>query len=468
MDKIQLYLEIVPLPVLLMAPVVAIVAWVFVPARLRLSLALALLVPWLTVGRLPGLGMVQSLAKTTEFAAYLLVTLAAFLHAGPRRQLPLIVWLYPATAVLGFIYIWTVTDVALAFVLRLQWLLLVVAAMAVVQTITDEESLLHVLRAFTVGVALATLIPFTDLLLHPGAAFRAGLGRFYPYGANPNQIGIAFAMAAPLTAYGALRSRHALMKPVLLGISVLAFGMGLLTASRSTMAVLLAALVPVGWRMARKAAIAVLAGVIALGGLYAILSLGAEGRFSRLGKLETNRPEIVMQYLGIIAERPLFGLLESEGESFLSSTSEGATHPHNAYIETLYLGGITFGIPNFLLVAVSIWCTYNVWRRRKWFSTDPVLTNMLIVFMAMVYAHGFVNGSIYYPTYGWAFFHVFLSILFIALSTDITMGVYDPLPAAHADDQLDESEYEPEASEEEAVMMLEAAGEPEGNDAWAD
>lgn len=47
----------------------------------------------------------------------------------------------------------------------------------------------------------------------------------------------------------------------------------------------------------------------------------------------------------------------------------------------------------------------------------------------MLYAHGFVNGSIFYPTYFWAFFHVLLSVFFLNLGMDLARGVPDVLPA---------------------------------------
>ncbi len=425
MDKVQLYLQIVPLPVLIIAPVAVIIAWLLVPARLRLPCAVGVLVPWLTLGLMPGLGMLQSLGKTTGFAAFLLVTVAAWLDPGPKRQMPLIVWLYPATAVMGFLYILTVSDMALAFVLRFQWLLLVIAAIAVARTIVDEATLMRIVVALAIGAGVTLLIPFSDLLMNPTKALKAGMGRFFPYGANPNQIGIVFSIAGPLTLYVALRSRHAIWKPALLSATALAVGMGLLTASRSTMAVMLGAMAPVGWQLMRRASMAVVAVIIAVGGLYAVLSLGSDAHLGRLLTLGTSRPEIALVYLDIIGDRPLFGLLETEGESFIHATAEASTHPHNAYIVTLYIGGLSYALPNFLLVGYTLWCTFTVWRHRRRLSVDPPLLNMLIIFMGMVYLHGFEAGGIYYPTHAWAFFHVLLSVFFIGVAADLA-HVWDP------------------------------------------
>ncbi len=440
-NKVEAYLQIVPLPVLLLAPVAVILAWLLVPARLRLPCALAALVPWLTLGIMPGLGTLQSVGKATGFAAYVLVAVAAWLDPGPKRQMPLMIWLYPFTALLGFFYILTVSDLPLAFVLRLQWLLLVIAAMTVARTIVDEASLLRVVAALAIGATITMLLPLSDLLLNPTKALKAGMGRFFPYGANPNQIGIVFSIAGPLTLYLALRSRHAIWKPVLLGATTLAIGMGLLTASRSTMAVMLGPMIPVGWQLMRRASMAIVAAIIAIGGVFAILTIGSEANLGRLLKLETTRPEIALVYLELISERPLFGLLETEGESFIHATSEASTHPHNAYIVTLYIGGLSFALPTFLLVGYTVWCTFNVWRQRRRLSADPPLLNMLIVFMALVYLHGFEAGGIYYPTHAWAFFHVLLSTFFICLSSDLAR-VWDPFEVTH-----DEYEAIPEFSE---------------------
>ena len=453
MDRLQRYLEIVPLPLLALVAITVLMASLVVPAAWRLGGSLIVMVVWLVVGRMPELGTVQVVAKSTGFVAFLLVTVAAWFDPGPKRTLPGIAWLYLATGLLSFIYIITVSDFMLALVLRIQWCFLILAALTVARTIVDEASLLRLVHSLTLGLAIAVLVPFTDLLLHPAEAFRAGIGRFFPYGANANQIGVVFCMAAPLSLFAAIRTRYSFLKPFWFGICLLAVGMGLLTASRSIMIVMAGATLPVALHLTRRPMLTVTGGIVACAVLYVVFSLGGEASLARLGSLDTSRPQIAMEYFSIIAERPIFGLLETMGESFLHPES-ARQHPHNAYIEILYFGGLSYGVPMALLVASTMLATYRVWRMRKFLGLDVVLVNMLVAFMAFIYAHGMVNGSIYYPTYAWSFFHVLLSILFLTLASDLRRSPPPLFEGLHDDEWIDDEYdgYEDEPIEEDASV----------------
>lgn len=438
MDKIEIYLDIIPLPLLILGALGAIVVGVAVPSRYRLPLALILMVPWMTTGRLQEMGMPSVVAKATGFVAYLLIIFAALLERGPKRRLSPVVWLYPVVALLAFPYVMTVTDANLALVIKFQWLLLVIAAIAVSRTIVDEASLLRVLYALLIGLAFTLLLPLSELVFDPRAAFKMGIGRFFPYGANANQIATVFGMCAPLAFYAAIRSQHARWKPVLFAIGGVALGLALLTVSRGIMAVLIVTGAPLFWAMSKRPILTAVACAVALGGLYLIVSLGEEATFGRLATLETKRVEIAGMYLGVIAERPFFGLMGTSGMSFLREQSLGA-HAHNAYLWMLYQGGVTMAFPNYLIVGLTMWNTYVVWTRRKWIGADRLLMIMLIAFMFMLYAHGFVNASVFYPTYAWAFWHVLLSCFFLNLGMDVRAG--EPLLPAHLEDAYDEWDY---------------------------
>ncbi len=120
MSTVEHYLQIIPLPVLMIAPVGALLAFLFIPGRYRMPAALSLTVAWIPLSEYHGLGIIQALAKTTGFAAYMLLAVTAWMNPGPRRRFPPMAWLYPAAALLGFLYIGTVTDRPLAFVIRVQ------------------------------------------------------------------------------------------------------------------------------------------------------------------------------------------------------------------------------------------------------------------------------------------------------------------------------------------------------------
>lgn len=430
MDRVELYLQVVPLPVLLIVPVVALAAFLLIPSRYRMPVALSLMMVWLPMSEYADLGMIQAVSKTTGFAAYILVAVTAWLDPGPRRPLSVMAWMYPATALLGFMYIWTVSDFAMALVIRVQWLMLVIAALAVARTIVDEASLLRVLRALTVGLALALAVPLSDLVMHPGTAFKYGM-RFAPYDMNSNHTGVLFAMAAPFTIYVAMRSSRAMWRVLLISVAAVGMGMALLTVSRSTLVVMLGMLFPMTLVLTRRPIITALAAIILVGGLYWTIGKVATVNFGRLSTIETQRVPIFREYLGVIAERPLLGLLETEGESFHGTQTLANPNPHNGYIHALYFGGISYALPLFSIVAYTGLCTFRVWRKRRLIAADPLLINLLVAFMVMAYAHGFVNPSLYYPTTTLAFPHVLFSAFFMGLAGDLQQRSRGGLPLGY-------------------------------------
>ena len=420
MSTVERYLQIIPLPVLMIAPVGALLAFLLIPGRYRMLAALSLTVTWLPLSEYEGLGMIQALAKTTGFAVYMLLAVTAWMNPGPRRRLPMMAWLYPAVALLGFLYIWTVTDRPLAFVIRVQWLTLVIAALSVSQTIVDKASLLGVVRAITVGLAVALAVPLSDLVLHPGVAFEEH-GRFSPYGMNANHVGIVFGLAAPLALYAAIRARRTIWKALLIVVVVAAVSMALLTASRSTVWFMAGAALPLALAMTGRPMMTLFGAIVLVVGVNWALGKAGEVPLERLTTVETRRVEIAQDFLGVIAQRPWFGLLGTEGESFRKSETEfiESRNPHNGYLYTLYFGGISYALPVFTLAAFTGWCAFRTWKGRRRIAADPLLINMLVAIMVMTYAHGFVNPSLYYPTTPIAFTHVLLSALFMGLAMDL-------------------------------------------------
>ena len=459
MDKVQQYLDIVPLWALVMLPLLVAGLFLIMPGRWRLSVALVVMVAWLVLGRLSEIGVISQVAKATGVAGLGLVAFAAWLDPGPRRRLPALAWLYLVMGLIGFIYILTVRDRTLAMVIRIQWLVLVIAALAVARTLTDEASVVRVVRSLAIGFVIGAFTALSDLVLHPNEAFGKGLGRFFPYGANANQIGIVFAVSVPLALYFALRTRNILVRLPLLGVCGIAAGLGLLTASRSTMAVMIGASLPLVLALTRRPVVVVIGSAILFAALSWVMGLGEDVKLERLGNLQTTRYQTAIEYLGYISERPIFGLLGTEGQSFLAEDSPGR-HPHNAYIEALYLGGLSYAIPLLIFVGMSLRAAFVVWRHRRWSGADPLLISMLASLMVMVYAQGFINGSIYYPTYAWAFLHVMLSLFFLGLAGDLKSGHANMLAAEVGEEDWsyadDEDEPETDAASEQVYEDLTA------------
>ncbi len=452
MEKIERYLEIVPLPLLLVVVVSVAVGFLAIPAKYRMPTALSLMMIWLTLGEMVDLRLIQPMAKLTGFAMYGLVAVTAWLDPAPRRRTPPLAWMYLVIAAVAFIFILTVRDLALALAIRMQWMILVVAALSVSRTIVDEASLQRVIRAITLGLAVALLLPLSALVLHPAQSFH-GVGRFFPYGTNPNHIGVLFALAAPLTLYWAIRTHTLFLKPILIGFTAMALGMALLTSSRSTMVVMIGASFPLVVFLTRRPVLTAIAGLILAGGIAWIFGFAGTVKLERLESLQTGRLETSKRYLtNIIAERPFLGLLETEGESFLRSDTTGEAHAHNGYTETLYVGGITYAMPVFFLVAYTGLCTVRTWKHRRLIGADPLLINLLVAFMVMTYAHGFVNHSLYHPTTTLSFVHVFLSVFFMGLAMDLKDGAKAPLAPVHEDPGLPYSDYGDEPPDDDSAQ----------------
>jgi hypothetical protein len=447
MDRLSSYLTVVPLPVLIAIALAAGAAFVMVPNRWRLPLALIALPSWMTLGQLPELPSVQAIAKATGVIAYGCVMIAAILTPGPKRRIPGIVWLYPAMAIVGLIYLPTLTDGLFAMVLQIQFFVLSLAAIFTARTIVDEASLLRVVMPLSVGAAIAMVIPASALVLNPGEAFAGGLGRFRPYGANQNQVGVVFVLAMPLALYAAYRCRPLVIKAGFVAVAAAAVGLGLITASRSVVFVMAIASAPLGVLLLRRPALAAIVACVGLAVVGYLVSQPEEIDYERLQTLETGRVEIGIEYLRKIAERPVFGLMGSSGMSALSDESIGH-HPHNVYLEMLYVGGLSYFVPLMTVMGYGGLCAVRVYFRRRSFEIDPVLVATLCAFLVGMYAHGFVNGAILYPTYTWSWWHVTLSAIMIALAHDLSAAKRDPVLVTYDEEYAESGAMYDPASED--------------------
>lgn len=431
-----MYLDIVPLPVLMAIGLIGGIVVLMIPSSVRLTLFLTGLPIWLALSRFPALGPVQAVSKATGMFYFAVVAFAAFAQPGPKRHVPGILWLYPILGFFSIFYVLGAQDRAIAIILRFQWLFLTLAAIMVVRTITTERQLKRVLLTLAIGEAVATFISFLAVVKDPGAAFAGGLGRVQPWGANQNHVGPIFVLGAPLALYFGLRMRGQFMRLAALGSAGLGSLMGLLTASRSVVFPLAGLLAVVGWELRRKPVVVIGAAVVTIPILLYAGGFVASANVDRLGTLESERFERWQSYLGVIMEHPVFGIM-FETDELAASEEDIGGHAHNAYLDALRVYGLSLCMPLFGLGLWSSWCAFNVWKRRKLFCSDRLLITMLFVFMGMVYMHGMVTIVIYYPNYTWSFFHVFLSALFITMASSRGHELVSESPLASHWDRID-------------------------------
>jgi len=451
MDRIELYLDIVPIPILLAGVAAAIVVYLAVPARYRLVIALSIVPIWLTIGRLPDLGIISQAAKVSSAMVFFLVGLGAFLHPGPRRQLPTLVWLYLIMACVMFLYVFQVQDRMLAMILRLQWLMVVFAAIMLIRTVVTFQDLQRIINGLAFGCFLALLLPLSGLILFPGEAFLRGAGRFQPYGVNSNQIGMLFALSIPLLYYKAISTRAVSLKPVILGAVGLSLGMALLTGSRQTLLAILMVGIPIIFKLSRRPVITLVALAVGFGAITYVVGLAENTAFERFTELETNRFEVWGAYTrDVYSQRPLFGLLGVNSEMAFRSSVVGA-HPHSAYFNLMYMGGLSLFVPMMILLFTSLSCAFRTWRMRNFIGADPFLISILGMLLVAMYTQGIFNQVVYWPTYTWSMVHVILSVFFISIGTDLKQQ--DPawvIPDLEAEEVWDdEGEWDDETTWDE-------------------
>ncbi len=409
MDRIGAYLDVVPVEVLAVVAAAVLLALFSLPARRRMPLSLAVTVVWLTLGQLEALGWVASAAKASSLAPLLVVAGTAALHPGPRRSPFRPAYVYPVVALLACVYVLGTVDVWIALVIRLQWLVATVAALMVFHTMVDRDSLLLVVRCITYGAAAALVLPLSALIVDPVAAISEGFYRFEPWGANPNQIGLLFVLAAPLCFYLSSEESERWRWP-LLGACAAAVGMAVITASHGTMLSLIVAALPaVVTRMRRHGLVAAL--VIATA-VWLTIQVVPRADLDRYGNLDTHRLEIAARYLDAVAERPMFGLLFTDGEWAVADDEIGA-QTHNAFLDWLYLGGWSLAAPMIALAGATVWSATRLWRERKRLPYPEDLLAVLVGLVTAMYLQAMLNPILYYPTYSWSLVHALLSMWFI-------------------------------------------------------
>lgn len=425
MDKVSLYMGMLSPGVVAAVVTGAILAFALVPRVQRLYVSVAIMVIWTMISQMPELPGPE-IAKPTIAVTYVMVGLAALLHPGPKLRLPAGVLWWPILGLFAVIFVLYVDNVVFAIVIRIQWVILVISAILLCRTITTRESADALARAIGVGLMIGVAIAATAILTQGRKAFH--LGRLDPYGANSNQLGVIFAVAVPFSLYCAVRAQRKITRWVSALMTAVAATLLVITASRSSVVVAAICVIPFLLSGIRRAALLLsmvaVAMVVIIPFAYSPETSGkveVDDRtgLTRLSSIDTPRYEIFTRYINeSISKRPFTGLL-GQSESSVLRDSEIGIHPHNAYLEMMYLGGIVYALPMLFLAFVTLASAVYVVRRRKYTTMDPLLTSLLCALLFAVYAHGFVNGSIYYPTSSWAYFHVLASCFMLAAAAQL-------------------------------------------------
>ncbi len=413
MDRLQEISQVLSLQSLTVVMLIAFAAYILTPGTLRLRSGLAVLVVISELGKFLDFGIISHFAKGLLPIAYVYVAVAAMTHPGPRREMSIYAWGYPFLAFVALFYLQNVLDFRLAVIFRAQWLIICVAAVMVGRTIVDQASLRNVLVGLGIGMALASSLTFSSLVMNPAIAFTWGYGRFSPFGTNPNQIGLLFALAVPITLYLSITAQSSGARAIYGVFFLIAAAQAVLTVSRASMGIALVPSLPILVRMTRQP---LLVGLAILGLVFVAYYSALHGEDVSFDRLYAHgvheRMETASQMWSMIRENLLFGLLQAR-HAYAMVMQE--LNSHNAYLDLLYLGGLTLGLPHFLLFGMGHCRAIRAWLLRNHLPFDPVAMGLLTALSLSALAHGFINCTVLYPTYIWSFVNVLVAGFFLSL-----------------------------------------------------
>lgn len=388
------------------------VAEVTVRPRPFLEVSITFMVVWLFMGFLLDLP-VSGFAKATSGLAFIPVLLLS-----RSWRTPAVLFAYPAVALYLFFAVSGTADRTEALVIRLYWLLLILAAIALASRVNEGFPLQRVLNAVLVGGAVCLGLLVVVLFAGDELSVQVFGGRVWVFGGNPNLLDTIPTMILPLALLQARRTGRTVERYVWVLVSAIAVLLLLVFVGRAALVIALIPSIPflwAWWRRPAAIALPLLAlGLVVSGPLGQIK--GEELDLERLletGSAVSRRAEIAGDYLTVISQRPLFGIAPTVGNS-ADRDPELGTHTHSSLLDLLYLGGVMAFIPMLAVSLAAVSAGIHVLRKAR---RDRVLLLVLFLQLLMSLAHAVTNRVVFHPTYAWAFYHVFLASYFLILAS---------------------------------------------------
>ena len=393
------------------------------PRRYHLGLAIAFFIAWISLGRFTLLGPISALAKATFVVPLLALIIAAWMHPGPRRKMPSLLWIYILTPLWAVACLLGTSSLPIALSYLACFFLSAVAASLVLKTIVDKGSLAAVVNAYCLGL----IVPLLIILV---AAFEGGsrhslftTGRFAPFGASSNQFIPILLQIMILSVYQFHELKKIYMKIASLIVIGFIFVILLKTGSRQGVVLLAAFLLPYGLIMIQRPLYLLLFTVVVFGGTFGVMKRGEDSLYQiqRATNFsdDSSRIDIALDYItNVIPQRPMVGLLGTNELLHNLDPSVGQA-PHNAYLEVLYWGGLSLGIPLFVIMCATLYAACQLVLRRKQLNISSVSIVIFSSAMVSVYLHGMFSNLIYASIDSWAFFHFLLSGLLLGMYSDL-------------------------------------------------
>ncbi|MEM9347271.1 MAG: O-antigen ligase family protein [Planctomycetota bacterium] len=411
MSRIQLYFSVLPwwmwLIALFACLAFLICFFALTPRNARISVALAVMIVWIELGRWISLGLVQAFAKTTYILPVIFVGCLALISNSPKRRTSPLVLMIPIAGIIALIWI-IPRSTQIDLILHLMQIVTCFSAIFVAKLCWSEEQTRRILMGLIIGYTITLLIPFSQLLINPGSAFAIGLNRFAPFKSNPNQIGPIFIISCVFGVYLFLASEKPKMRFWGIGLLAASVSMGLLTGSRTVVYIQAMILIPAAFKIIKRPVLAV-TGVFLIVVLVVVLIIQSAQSVqqTRLTNLQTARFELQYNYLKNIMKNPLIGFgTMTAGEA--SDEWVYGSHAHNSYLQSATFAGIPYTLILMTPSAIALFAGLRLWQIRRIYpdlSNRYFFASVLLLGLLLV---GLTTSLLYYPTFSASFMHTWL------------------------------------------------------------
>ncbi len=421
MDRIQRHLQTIPISTIAFAAVLMIVIALLAPKKAGFYVSVFMMCSWINLDRFQELRFLSSAAKVTYWLPPVLLIFFASFLPGPRRKVPTLAWVYPICSLLGIMCIMSARDVLLGAVQFSTMFLYSLAGIALYRVTTTRERLNNVVLALFLGILVPIAVALSALFLFQNAAFGRGLGRFFPFGMNPNQYMHYLATGSCLAACGFFSAKTQWVKLFCLATIAACGTLVVFSGSRQGLVIVSFVMLPsIAWGLkTHPISLSIGAACAVAIGIWIFTFSGKGLTTDRITDLSdtSGRFETAKEYVGIFLSRPT-GLLGTSGRSV--NQDERATHiPHNSYLRMAYLGGVLLIIPLCLVLLKSSLSTLYVLSNRERSGLNDKLLLSLGALLFGIYLNGLVSDMIYFAISSWCFLHYFLSCLFMGIATEL-------------------------------------------------
>jgi len=416
MDKIFRYFQVVDPFVLVIGIAVLFVVLIIIPAEKRWLVPFAFGPTWMLVNRMSDFQMIGSYMKVLAVAPTVAMIFGVITGGFPKSKTEPAAFVLILTGVFWIVCIAGTNDFGYGFAVRIQWILMCVAASLVLPLLSNLNYLRIMLRWLYWGYFAAGALMLAAFAFDGGVMYLNGHTRFSPWGSNPNQINMTLTMVFFLSLYMMQTDEKDKKAPIYAASAIASAMMLLLTISRSSIAMAFVGVAIIAPHIIIKRplltfSVAVLSIVVSSNYV-----LNNDISLNRLNSLQSGREDIAVIYLNEIMKRPISGLLGTSGRSF-NSMGRGASHAHNAILAIAYNGGILLLLP-FLVIGQKALtsCLYLFRTRKKYNEVSTETTWMVATFVALV-ASSFNNFAIIWSSYFESFLVLLVGLFAIRIKT---------------------------------------------------